>query len=111
MRAAQKVRLLHATIRPLTLRTRDWDLKAWGIPINQKDLTGTLMTFSYVILDAFDALRIEYTAKEGEACGRPSSAKAGSAATTSSAPPIRRSTPPASSTRSRRASSTAAHRP
>jgi hypothetical protein len=67
VRAAQKVRLLHATIRHLTLRAAGWDVKAWGIPINQEDLAGTLMTFSCVILDAFDALRIDYTAEEGEA--------------------------------------------
>ena len=66
VRAAQKVRLLHATIRHLTLRT-GWDVEAWGVPINQEDLAGTLMTFSCVILDSFDALRIDYTPEEGEA--------------------------------------------
>jgi hypothetical protein len=67
VRAAQKVRLLHATIRHLTLRQAGWDPRAWGVPINQEDLAGTLMTFSCVILDAFDSLRIPYTAEEGEA--------------------------------------------
>jgi len=67
VRAAQKVRLLHATIRHLTLRQGGWDPKAWGVPINQEDLAGTLMTFSCVILDAFDTLRVPYTKEEGEA--------------------------------------------
>ncbi|MCU1283024.1 MAG: hypothetical protein JWM53_6570, partial [bacterium] len=66
LRAAQKVRLLHATIRHLTLRQAGWDL-SWGVPINQEDLAGTLMTFSCVILDAFKTLRVSFTPDEGEA--------------------------------------------
>jgi squalene cyclase len=67
VRAAQKVRLLHGTIRHLTVQTGKWDSTAWGIPINQEDLAGTLMTFSCVVLDALKALRIEFSREEGEA--------------------------------------------
>lgn len=52
VRAAQKVRLMHATIRHLILQTGRWDTEAWGVPINQEDLLGTLMTFSCVVIDA-----------------------------------------------------------
>ena len=67
VRAAQKVRLLHAAIRHLTLRQASWDAAAWGVPINQEDLAGTLMTFSCVILDAWKSLRITVTSDEREA--------------------------------------------
>jgi hypothetical protein len=51
IRAVQKVRLLHASIRHLILTdSRSWDM-ALGVPINQEDLAGTMMTFSTVILD------------------------------------------------------------
>ena len=51
IRAVQKVRLLHASIRHLILTdSRPWD-RGLGVPINQEDLAGTMMTFSTVILD------------------------------------------------------------
>jgi squalene cyclase len=61
IRAAQKVRLMHATIRHLTLIYGEWDAASWGLPINQEDLAGTLMTFSVVILDCFDTVGIALT--------------------------------------------------
>jgi hypothetical protein len=67
VRAAQKVRLLHGTIRHLTLQSGTWNTGAWGIPINQEDLAGTLMTFSCVILDALRTLRVGFSKAEGEA--------------------------------------------
>jgi len=67
IRASQKVRLLHATIRHLTLRQASWDATSWGVPINQEDLAGTLMTFSCVILDAWKTLRIAVSTVEAEA--------------------------------------------
>ncbi len=66
LRAAQKVRLLHATIRHLTLRQAGWDL-TWGVPINQEDLAGTLMTFSCVVLDALRKLHVADSKEEREA--------------------------------------------
>jgi hypothetical protein len=66
LRAAQKVRLLHATIRHLTLRQAGWDL-AWGVPINQEDLGGTLMTFSCVVLDSMRRMRAGFSPDEAEA--------------------------------------------
>ena len=45
LRSAQKVRLLHASIRHLLLQ-EGWDTATCGKPINQEDLTGTLLSFS-----------------------------------------------------------------
>lgn len=52
IRAAQKVRLMHAAVRHMILLKGEWDHAALGLPINQEDLAGTLMTFSVVLLDA-----------------------------------------------------------
>jgi hypothetical protein len=58
IRTAQKVRLFHATIRyqiqndPID----KWDYASYGIPINQEDLAGTLLTFSYLAIDGLRKL-------------------------------------------------------
>lgn len=59
IRTAQKVRLLHATIRHLLQAApRVWDQAAFGVPINQEDLAGTLMTFSTVVMRGLERLGI-----------------------------------------------------
>ena len=58
VRASKKVRLMHATIRHMILWRGQWDSDTLGIPINQADLAGTLLTFSVVVLDAFKKLGI-----------------------------------------------------
>jgi hypothetical protein len=59
IRTAQKVRLMHASIRLLTLTDpeKSWDQQL-GVPINQEDLAGTMMLFTYVIIDGLDRLGI-----------------------------------------------------
>jgi squalene cyclase len=64
--AALKVRLMHAAIRHLVL-ARSWDVAVFGLPVNQEDLAGTLMTFSIVILQALPRLGVELQPGEGEA--------------------------------------------
>jgi len=54
IRAAQKVRLMHASIRHYILHVPKWRdqwIPDWGKPINQEDLAGTLMTFSTLIIE------------------------------------------------------------
>jgi squalene cyclase len=68
IRSAQRVRLMHAGVRRL-LRDRPspaWDEAQLGLPINQEDLAGTLMTFSVVTFDAMKRLGVEATDEEGE---------------------------------------------
>jgi uncharacterized protein (DUF2236 family) len=52
LRAVQKVRLMHAAIRHLIQHdpAAPWPLDDYGLPINQEDLLGTLMTFSWLIV-------------------------------------------------------------
>ncbi|MBL8950368.1 MAG: DUF2236 domain-containing protein [Myxococcaceae bacterium] len=63
-----KVRLMHAAIRHLIAQhPQGWDAAALGVPVNQEDLAGTLMTFSVVILDALPKLGVQLTDAEAEA--------------------------------------------
>lgn len=62
----QKVRLMHATIRHFA-QQRNWDRDTYGIPINQEDLVGTLLSFGVVIVDGLEQLGITLTPEEREA--------------------------------------------
>ncbi len=68
VRAAQKVRLMHAAIRWLILNNPEvpWDQEL-GFPINQEDLAVTLLTFSHVIIDGLGRLGLRTTPLEQEA--------------------------------------------
>jgi uncharacterized protein (DUF2236 family) len=69
MRTAQKVRLMHAAIRHLILAdtTATWPLADLGVPINQEDLLGTLMTFTWLILDGLNRLGTKLRVDEQQA--------------------------------------------
>lgn len=69
VRTAQKVRLMHAAIRHLTVHdpAQPWDLAGLGVPINQEDMAGTLMTFSFVVIAGLERLNIKLSADEREA--------------------------------------------
>jgi ER-bound oxygenase mpaB/B'/Rubber oxygenase, catalytic domain len=56
---AQKVRLMHAAIRHLLQSdpANPWPAE-FGVPINQEDLAGTLMTFTHVIRDGLNKLGV-----------------------------------------------------
>lgn len=59
IRSAQKVRLLHATIRHLILNhDPSWQAE-WGLPINQEDMAGTLLSFVTPMIDGLEKLGIE----------------------------------------------------
>lgn len=64
-----KVRLMHAAVRHLLSHDRGmpWDTALLGVPINQEDLAGTLMTFSYLVLDGLDRLGIDVPRADQEA--------------------------------------------
>ncbi len=66
VRTAQKVRLMHAAIRHLIQTdTKDpWPTQDLGVPINQEDLLGTLMTFTWLILDGLARLGMQLTPVE-----------------------------------------------
>ena len=69
VRTAQKVRLMHAAVRHLILADPQtpWPVQEWGTPINQEDLLGTLMTFTWLIIDGLLKQRIAITAEDQQA--------------------------------------------
>ena len=74
--AVRTVRLLHAVIRArLTLTPSradtpspeaNWDSQAFGVPINQEDLLGTLLSFTTVVFRAFDHMGLPLDAQAQE---------------------------------------------
>lgn len=69
LRSARKVRLMHAAIRHLILTdtASPWPVEQLGVPINQEDLLGTLMTFTWLILDGLHRLGVTLTPQEQQA--------------------------------------------
>ena len=65
--SAQKVRLLHASIRHHLRRTSRWDEESLGVPICQEDMIGGQMMFSIQVLDALHRLGIRMTEEGAEA--------------------------------------------
>ncbi len=65
-RTIQKVRLMHGAIRNLAQNSGTWKAE-YGLPINQEDLAGTLMSFSWVALDGLAKIGITLSSADGEA--------------------------------------------
>ncbi|MFI5674895.1 oxygenase MpaB family protein [Streptomyces cellulosae] len=65
--AAQKVRLLHASIRHHLRRENRWDTEALGVPICQEDMIGGQMFFSLLVLDSLHRLGIHISTEGAEA--------------------------------------------
>ncbi|MFF8024822.1 oxygenase MpaB family protein [Streptomyces sp. NPDC007896] len=65
--AAQKVRLLHASIRHHLKREDRWDTATLGTPICQEDMIGGQMMFSIQVLDALHRLGIHMSNEGAEA--------------------------------------------
>ncbi|MFI7387311.1 oxygenase MpaB family protein [Streptomyces sp. NPDC049813] len=65
--AAQKVRLLHASIRHHLKREDRWDAATLGTPINQEDMIGGQMFFSMLVLDSLHRLNIHMSTEGAEA--------------------------------------------
>jgi hypothetical protein len=65
----QKVRLLHAISRYHLQHdpSRPWNTRELGLPINQEDMAGTLMTFCCVVLEGLEALNLPVSAQQREA--------------------------------------------
>ncbi len=49
IRSIQKVRLIHAAVRYHIKKHGHWDAK-WGMPVNQEDMAGTNLAFSFIVL-------------------------------------------------------------
>jgi ER-bound oxygenase mpaB/B'/Rubber oxygenase, catalytic domain len=70
-RVIQRVRLMHAAVRHLIKARNDqapgfWHPE-WGKPINQEDLAGSLLTFSYVVAQPLPRLGARLSAEDVDA--------------------------------------------
>jgi ER-bound oxygenase mpaB/B'/Rubber oxygenase, catalytic domain len=61
------VRLIHAQVRRMILRSGRWDPAAWGAPINQHDELGTSLLFSVIVLEGLRQLGVRITGADSEA--------------------------------------------
>lgn len=52
-----KIRLMHAVVRYFTSHSGQWD-NAWGVPVNQEDMAGTNLAFSYIVIKGLRKLGI-----------------------------------------------------
>jgi uncharacterized protein (DUF2236 family) len=66
VRKIQKIRLLHASIRHLIERSGRWDVQADGVPVCQEDLAGTLISFSWIVVDSLRKLGIRLSDSDAE---------------------------------------------
>lgn len=62
---AQKVRLIHASIR-YYIKLNAWPAQTYGQPINQMDMAGTLQSFSALTIQGLDMLKIDLSPAEKE---------------------------------------------
>jgi hypothetical protein len=61
-----KIRLMHAVIRYFTRHSPKWD-NSWGLPINQEDMAGTNLAFSYIVIRGLRKLGITTNEADEEA--------------------------------------------
>lgn len=70
LRSIQRVRLMHGAVRHL-IETAAFDdptiwRKEWGVPINQEELAGTMLSFSYVVGEPMPRLGINVDDRDAE---------------------------------------------
>lgn len=65
--AVTAVRLLHSRVRRSLLTSKNrWDTEMYGLPINQEDMMGTLLSFSINVLDSFKKVGVPLLTEEDE---------------------------------------------
>ena len=64
---ALRVRLMHAQVRGMIRASGRWNDAAFGAPINQADMFGTLIEFSLLVLEGGRQLGFHFTEEESEA--------------------------------------------
>lgn len=60
-----KIRLLHALVRIFIHQSGRWNLE-WGEPVNQEDMAGTNLSFSYIVLRGMRKLGFAYSSMEAQ---------------------------------------------
>ncbi len=65
IRSIQQVRLIHAVARYYAQRSPQWN-QDWGVPVNQEDMAGTNLAFSYIVLQGLQKLGFQWSVNEAE---------------------------------------------
>lgn len=65
-KSAVRVRLMHAQVRAMLLKSGKWEM-AWGHPLNQWDSMGTILEFSVIFLTGLRAQGYLFRRREREA--------------------------------------------
>lgn len=60
-----KIRLMHAVVRYFTSHHAQWNI-AWGLPINQEDMAGTNLAFSYIVIRGLRKMNVKTSIEEEE---------------------------------------------
>jgi hypothetical protein len=66
-RVTIKVRLIHAQVRRLVRRSGKWNSAAWGEPVNQHDMLGTILVFSAALIEGLRMLGFRIDRAEADA--------------------------------------------
>ncbi len=61
-----RVRLMHAKVRRMILRSGKWRMDEWGLPINQHDMASTQILFSSVALSGLGKLGVSVRPEDAE---------------------------------------------
>lgn len=61
-----RVRLMHAQVRRMILRSGRWRMDDWGLPINQHDMASTQILFSSVVLGGLRTLGVSVRDEDAE---------------------------------------------
>jgi hypothetical protein len=62
-----RVRLMHAFVRRSLLQSRDWRQDDWGVPINQRDMVATHLSFTLLFIAGVSAMGRVVTRDERDA--------------------------------------------
>lgn len=65
IRSIQQVRLIHAVARYYAHASSSWK-EEWGLPVNQEDMAGTNLAFSYIVLQGLQKLGFQWAKTEAE---------------------------------------------
>ncbi|TVQ10334.1 MAG: DUF2236 domain-containing protein [Bacteroidetes bacterium] len=61
-----KTRLVHAMVRYMLLKKTDWNMD-WGLPINQEDMAGTNLAFSFTIINGLEKQQFPLRQEQSDA--------------------------------------------
>jgi hypothetical protein len=66
LKSILKVRFIHAMVR-YHLQKHEWDRQRYGIPINQEDMAGTILTFGVGAIIGLERLNVKISSSEKDA--------------------------------------------